>query len=416
MKLRVSQCVLCLVIAAVLVVPMAVFAGPPSTKLKSEKEWTLMMYWDADNNLEFCTEFAMTKWEESLPTNDKVNIVALIDILSMDGVWIYDIVNGERRLVDTWAELNTSDPEVLEKFVVYCMDKFRAKKSMLVLQDHGYGWRGVCQDETNGDTLMPIDGLAGALKDAKAQSKGKGVDIVAFDACHMATLEVAYELRDVAPYMVGSQSMVPYDGLPYEMFIGKLWAKPAMSPAELSTMIVYDYVEYYSSKWDYDHIMTYSQDFATIAAVDLSKMAELGSAFAEFTEVLCPLIEENRGAVERARGAAQVTKWANSAGYEWMPDVNAFILGMKGVDDALDAAIAAWEEAFGAAIIAEANSKKMGPNVHGLNFWFPPSLSHYYSQSWIWARQFVYDASSLDIVSESAWVDCLMTYYKYGPN
>lgn len=406
-------CVLAsLFVAMIMIVPVAAFAGPPSAK--GEKEWTLMMYWDADNSLEFCTEFAMSAWEEALPTNERVNIVALIDILSEQGTWIYEIAKGKRRLVDTWTEANTSDPAVLERFVLYCMDRFPAKKTMLVLQDHGYGWRGVCQDETNGNTLMPIDGLAGALMDAKARAKGKGVDIIAFDACHMATLEVAYELRGVASYMLGSQSMVPYDGLPYEMFVSELWSRPEMSPIELVTAVVYDYVEYYSSKWDYEHIMTYSQDFATIAALDLGKTAALGSAFAEFTELLCPLIPGNRGAVERARGTAQVTQWANSAGYEWMPDVHAFVTGMKGVDGRLDASISAWEEAFDAAVVAQANSRKMGDEVHGLNFWFPPSLSQYNSQSWIWARQFVYHASGLDLVADSAWVDCLMAYYASG--
>ncbi len=408
---RKIECVLCVLVAAALVIPMGVLAGPPSTKVKADKEWTLLMYWDADNSLEFCTEFALSKWEQSLPTNEKVNIVALIDILSMDGVWIYDIVDGERRLVDTWPELNTSDPESLEDFVVYGMGKFPARKTMLVVQDHGYGWRGTCQDETNGDTLMPVDGLADALRDAKAQSKGKSVDIVAFDACQMATIEVAYELRDVAPYMLASQSMVPFDGLPYEMLIGKLWENPGMSPAELASMIVHDYVEYYSDKWAYDHLMTYAQDFATIAVVDLAQMAALGSAFCEFTEVLLPLVDDNSVAIGQARGAAQVTKWANSAGYEWMPDVQAFVEGVKGLDAGLDTAIAAWESAFDSAVIAESHSRKMGTNIHGLNFWFPPSASHYYSQSWIWARQFVYDSVGLDLVSESAWVDCLMEYY-----
>ena len=60
---------------------------------------------------------------------------------------------------------------------------------------------------------MPIDGLADALKDAKAANKGKGVDLLAFDACNMAAIEVVYELRDAVPYLVASQSMVPFDGL-----------------------------------------------------------------------------------------------------------------------------------------------------------------------------------------------------------
>jgi len=413
LRSRGLQLVLCLAIAAAFVIPVGV-AGGPQAKKTAEKEWTLLMYWDADNSLEFCTEFAMSTWEVALTSNEDVNIVALVDILSEDGVWVYEIAGGERKIVAEWPELNTSDPDVLAQFVDYGMSMYPAEKVMLIVQDHGYGWRGVCQDETNGDTLMPIDGLAGALKSVKEDNRGKGVDLVAFDACHMNTLEVAYELRDAAPYMIASQSMVPFDGLPYEMFITELVEDPEMSAAELATRIAYDYVEYYSDKWAYDHIMTYAQDFATIAVIDLAKMDALGSAFVGFTDVLLPLVPEYCMEIERSRGSAQVTQWANSAGYEWMPDVNAFIQGLKGLSPALDAAISIWDAAFADAVIAEAHSRKMGDSIYGLNFWFPPAQSGYDMQCWIWARQFVYHDIGLDLVAESAWHECLLSYYSHS--
>ena len=163
-----------------------------------------MMYWDADNSLEFTTEFAMSTWEKSLGSNANVNIVALIDLKSVDGIWIYDFEGGARKLVATWPEMNTSDPLVLEKFVQFCMDKFPAKKTMLDLQDHGYSWRGILEDETNGDTLMSLHQIAKALTDIKTVNKGKGVDIISCDACNMASVEMAYELRNVAPIFLAS--------------------------------------------------------------------------------------------------------------------------------------------------------------------------------------------------------------------
>ena len=413
MRVKSLECIACILIAAAFVVPVSVFGAPPTSKGGHAKEWNLLMYWDADNSLEFCTEFAMQTWEKSLTSNKDVNIVVLVDILSMDGIWIYDIEGGARKVVAEWPEMNTSDPAVLEMFVNYAMKEYPAKKTMLVLQDHGYGWRGVCQDETNGDVLMPVDGIASALKDVKARN-GKGVDVLAFDACNMATLEVAYELRDAVPYVVGSETMVPFDGLPYEMFVTDLIKNPGMSPADLATSIVDEYVLYYSSKWDYDHIMTYSQDFATMAAIDTSKMAALGDAFQSFATVLKPLINDHMKEVEAARGYSLIGTWTNMAGYEWMPDVYTFVEGLRSIDGhpELTSAIDAFEQAFDAAIMAQANSKKYHDTVHGLNFWFPPSLAQYNMQGWIWARQFVYENSGLDLVDgNSPWVQCLMTYY-----
>ncbi len=402
--------VLCVAIAASLVIPMGVVGGPQAKKVTA-KEWTILMYWDADNNLEFCTEFAMVTWESALPSDEKINIVVFVDILSADGISIFNMVDGKRQLVATWPEMDSSRPATLGKFLSYGLDKYPAKKTMLVVQDHGYGWRGVCQDETSGNTIMSIDGLAGVLESVKKDHKGKGVDLLAFDACHMNTLEVAYELRYAVPYLVASQSMVPYDGLPYGMFVTELAEKPEMTAPELASRIVYDYVEYYSDKKAYDHIYPYNQDFSTVAAFDMSKIAAVGGAFTRFTETLLPLVEDHWFVVEEARGAAQVTQWANSAGYEWMPDVYSFIEGLEGMDAGLDVTISAWKVAFSEALIAEAHSKRMGENIHGMNFWFPPSLSQYYSQGWIWAQQFVYHEIGLDLAEESAWVDCLMEYY-----
>jgi hypothetical protein len=386
--------------------------GAPNNKPPAEKEWTVMMYWDADNNLEFTTEFCMSIWEDTLVTNEFVNIVVFVDILSEDGIWIYDIVNQERHLVAEWPEMNSSDPATLEQFVEFTLSEFPAEKNMLVLQDHGYGWRGICQDETNGDVLMPMDGIGQALRNVIASS-GKMIDILAFDACNMATLEVAYELRDSVKIVVGSETMVPFDGLPYRMFVTDMVNDPEISPAELANNIVEEYVLYYSSKRGYDHIMTYSQDFATIAAIDMSKMDALGEAFNAVAEALEPLIKDHMKEIERARGYALVGTWTNMAGYEWMPDVYTFIDGLRTVigHPELTAAIDSFEMAFDEAVFAQANSKKYHDTVHGLNFWFPPSLAQYNMMGWTWARQFVYEDIGLDLVESTNWYDCLMTYY-----
>lgn len=412
MRSKGVKCVACLLIAAAFVVPAGVFGVGPNSKPVPAKEWNLLMYWDADNSLEFCTEFAMTTWENSLTSNKDVNIIALVDILSADGIWIYEVAGGTSKVVAEWPEMNTSDPATLEAFVTYATDKYPAEKTMLVLQDHGYGWRGICQDETNGDVLMPTDGYASALRNLKAS--GQGVDLLAFDACNMATLEVAYELRDSVPYVVGSETMVPFDGLPYDMMIKSLIVNPEMLPADLAKEIVSDYVLYYSSKWDYDHIMTYSQDFATMAAIDTSKTAALGDAFQEFAKVLKPLINDHRKQVQNARGYALVGTWTNMAGYEWMPDVYTFVEGLRAISGhpELTSAINAFEAAFNAAVFAQDNSKKYHDTVHGLNFWFPGSLSQYHLKGWTWAQQFIYEDSGLDLVDgNSPWVQCLMTYY-----
>lgn len=405
--------VLCVLVAAAFVVPAGVFAGQPGAKKGGEKEWSILIFWACDNNLEFTTEFCMQLWEKALTSNEEVNIVVFMDILSADGTWIYEMGPGTRTVVATWPEMNSSDPATLEQFVVWGEKNYPAKKNMVLISDHGYGWRGICQDESNGDTLMPNDGIARALRNS-ASATGKSVDMLAFDACNMGSLEAAYEMRGAARYVVASETMEPFDGLPYEMFITDMVKNPSISAEQLAKNIVYEYVLYYSEKWEYPHQMTYSQDFATMAAVDTTKMDAVGIAFDRIADALLPVIPDHMKEVERARGYALVGTWTNMAGYEWMPDVRMFVDGLMVIDGhpELMTAIEEFDLAFDAAVVAQANSDKYHDTVHGLNFWFPPSMSQYNMQGWTWARQFVYTDVGLDLVSETSWIDCLNAYYE----
>jgi len=377
-----------------------------------DKEWTLMMYWVADNNLEFCTEFALATWESALTDDTEINLIAMIDILSKPGTWIYEVSGGSSEIVKTYDELNTSDPETLEDFLDYGLANYPANKVMLVMQDHGFSWRGSCSDETDGDSLLPMDGLAKALENARETNGGKGIDLLVFDACSMASLEVVYELRNAVSYVVASQSVVPYDGMPYELMVSGIVEYPEITPEELAEDIVYDYVEYYSDQTTYDHIYPYNQDYSTVSAFRMSDVPALGSAFIGFTETLLPLIEHHQVDVMAARSAALIGIWANMGGYEWLPDMCKFMEGLTGaLSDDLDLAIESFMVAYEAALVTHAHSPQYDGRAYGINFWFPPSVSQYDSCSWFWAQQFDYDESGLDIVEESSWTDCLFAYY-----
>jgi hypothetical protein len=405
-------------LAGVLFVP-CVSTGTPASdedpEQTDDKEWTMLLYWDADNNLEFCTEFALATWEGALTSDEHVNVVAIIDILSENGTWIYNIHDGVSEVIETMPEQDMSDPMVLKDFILYGMSNFPAQKTMLVMQDHGYSWRGLCVDDTDGGTIMTIDAMAEAIREAESENNGRGVDLLAMDACSMATIEIVYELRDTVPWFVASQSVVPYDGLPYDMMITSLVEEPTMSPETFASLMVDQYLEYYSSKTEYEHIYPYDQDFITISAFNMSLVDELGDRFIELTEVLEPLVEDHADEIKEARDLAVDGKWANIGGWEYLADVYTLFEGLAGIDSGLDLAIAAFLEAFDASLVNEGNSWRFNDVPQGLVIHFPPILALYDSKSWEWAQQFVYHDIGLDLVDESAWASCLMEYYFSAP-
>jgi hypothetical protein len=65
------------------------------------------------------------------------------------------------------------------------------------------------------------------------------------DACLMTMLEVAYQIRDHARVLVGSQELEPGPGWPYATVFADLVARPAMTLAELGAAIVGRYAEFY---------------------------------------------------------------------------------------------------------------------------------------------------------------------------
>jgi len=414
MSLRHGRILFCMMVVAAFVVPSVSIAAPDGSEAQvtdDGKEWTLLMYWDADNSLEFCTEFAIQTWEAALTSDAAINLVAYVDMLSVNGTWIYDIHDGVYDTVATWEELNSSDPATLERFLDYGLKNYPAEKTMLVIQDHGYSWRGLCKDDTDGGGIMLIDDMAEAIRNATARNGGKGVDLLALDACSMATIEVAYELRYTVPWFVASQVVVPYDGLPYDMMVRELVAHPDTMPGDFAYEMVDMYMTYYSSKELYDHIYSYDQDFVALSAFDMSLVDELGAAFIEMTELLEPLVADNAEVVKDAWDYALVGKWANIGGWEYLPDAYSLFSAMTGIDKDLDAAIATFQTAFDAALVNEGNSWRFDEVPNGLNINFPPSLATYNSETWKWAKQFVYHDIELDLVDESRWYQCLMEYY-----
>jgi len=397
----------CIVVVVAFVLPSMSVAF---AEADDAKEWTLLIYWDSDNDLEAYVEFAVETWESALTCNDEINLIVFMDVLSVSGTWVYDIHDGECHTVETWEELNSSDPATLERFLNYGLQNYPAQKTMLILQDHGYAWRGLCRDETNGNGIMVIDDMARAIRDTTA-ANGVRVDVLAFDVCDLATVEVVYELRNVVDWFVASELFMPDEGLPYDQILTALVADPEISPRDFAYDLVDMYMAYYGSKTLYEHTDPGDQDYATLCAFDMSLVDELGAAFIDVTEALEPLVVDNADAVKAALNYAFICVRQSMGGYEYVPDVFTLFEELKGLDSGLDGAITSFLEAFDAALVNEGSSAKLKEVVRGLNIWFPPCLALYNSQAWEWAKQFVYHDIGLDLVEESRWYQCLMEYY-----
>ena len=99
------------------------------------------------------------------------------------------------------------------------------------------------------------------------------------DACLMANVEVAYELRKSVNYLVASEELVPGHSWPYTDIFGALRAKPTMGGAEFAKLIVDRYVTFYTANPP-------AGGDVTKIALDLSRIDEVVSAINQLAETL----------------------------------------------------------------------------------------------------------------------------------
>jgi hypothetical protein len=143
------------------------------------------------------------------------------------------------------GEKNMGNPDTLSDFVNWSMAEYPANHYALIMWDHGGQFLGACSDEdsnSNGDILSMAD-----FSNAFTTIDHK-LDIIGFNACMMAGMEPAYQIRNAADYYIGSEPS-EYGNLwqgtvwNYTSIFENLFTNPGMSPEALSELIVNSYSE-----------------------------------------------------------------------------------------------------------------------------------------------------------------------------
>jgi hypothetical protein len=96
---------------------------------------------------------------------------------------------------------------------------------------HGWNWhRGYSmEDQTSEDSLDPDE-----IK--KVQPQLGFIDMIAFDGCNMASIEVENLWRNHSSAIVHSQEYVEWDGIEYDIVLKKLNENPGMTAAQLAVI------------------------------------------------------------------------------------------------------------------------------------------------------------------------------------
>lgn len=210
--------------------------------------------------------------------------------------------DGEREL----KKYDSSELSVSTARMTSVIDDFMelapARNYGIVLWSHADGWLDNGIDE-EAQTIRPKGfGVDGALSNkmnittlAKVLER-YSFDYVYFDCCHMAGVEVAYQLRNATPYIVGSVSELPSPGMPYDRTLPHLMADDVS--AEDLTAAAKETFDFYNNQENpWDRTCTIS----VISTAGMEALADAIGAICDTRPELSPGYEGQRFIKNRCR-------------------------------------------------------------------------------------------------------------------
>ena len=277
-------------------------------------DWTIMVYVDGDNDLEtnVLEDFAEMA---AVGSTDRVKVVALADTMTLteETHWYYfekgdthiDVESGvhecdcEEFADGCPGERNMGDGETLEYFIATAVNNAPALNYMLVLWNHGASWYGICEDWSA--PLLPdgsydrltIDEISDAIEavyDSGVLPEG-ALKIIDFDACLMAGVEVAYEIRNLAEYMVAAITTIARPGFQWEWLLTDINALTDLTPRAIGETMVDSFMEFYSQCAG-NGVGGYP--YASLSLIDLSQVERLVTeGVNDMATVLLDYVEDN---------------------------------------------------------------------------------------------------------------------------
>lgn len=301
--------------------------NPPAAEVE-EGAWSIYWYLcgsDLESGGGFATGDINELLQVALPENVKVVIETggstvwqndLMDTSKLQR-WVYD--NEGLKLVDEQPSASMGDAQTLADFLSFAKTNYPAEKTAVVFWNHGGGSvSGAAFDELYGMDSLTLDEMYAAFSSVwEPAAENQPLELVGFDTCLMATVDVANTFRNIAHYLVASEETEPANGWYYSQWVGALAADSSMDGAALGKVIC---DAYYAGC-----VEVGTQDNTTLSLTDLSKVDPLLEAYEIFgAEALAAACTDPGFFSQLARVAVQSENYGGNTkeqGYTNMVDL-----------------------------------------------------------------------------------------------
>lgn len=275
---------------------------------------TLLIYIVGDNTLSDDARINIRRaCEGYLQAPDNINIVIYKDNLGSFHASADDanpmLLHLRRNLNTQTVETDTlyrwpsdhdsASPEVLRNVLEMTFQRFNTRVKGLDLWSHGMAWipsqkflpspSALTRSFAGGGDVAQPDyfGQDGndymelwELRQAIQGVQGLHLDYILFDACNMASIEVAYELADLCDYQMASATEILSDGFPYTNVIYQLSKAPGNASVEEALTGVFEaFHQHYANN-------------GTLSIIDSRKLEPIAERYATLLAGAKPYLQE----------------------------------------------------------------------------------------------------------------------------
>ena len=293
-----------------------------------EGSWAIYWYL-CGSDLESGGGFASGDLGELMEVQLPENVNVVIET-GGSSVWQNDVIDASKlqrwvynseglMLVDEQPSASMGEAQTLADFLSFAKTNYPAEKTAVVFWNHGGGSvSGASFDELYGFDSLTLDEMYAAFSSVwEPSAENQPLELVGFDTCLMATVDVANTFSDLAHYLVASEETEPANGWYYSQWVGALAQDTSMDGAELGKVIC---DAYYAGCEEVG-----TQDNTTLSLTDLSKVGPLLEAYESFgAEALAAACTDPAFFSQFGRVAAQSENYGGNTkeqGYTNMVDL-----------------------------------------------------------------------------------------------
>ncbi len=343
--------------------------------------WTVLVYMDGDNDLESYVMHDLNELEQG-GEGGGVRVLVQADRIEgyadNGGDWTgtrrFEIVGDQSNsmvspVVEDLGELDMGDPQTLADFLSWARAYAPAEHYALFLWNHGDSWTAradmIASDDTSGSWMSIAEGDLTAGLQAHVAEAGP-IDLIGFDACYMASWEVAHSLKDQGRILLASEAWVGGEGVFYAPFLKGLRANPSGDVGEMAVAAA--------------ALSVAEGGERTFSAIDLTKIEAV-------SEAVDALAGWGLGSAETTDLLNQARRRAEGADPDWPK----WYLDLGSLADS--AAEGAPPEASGATLRAELDAAVLG---------------RFGDETWAWTSGLsimgdVHDRESLVLYQQGSW-------------